>query len=317
MSDDSLEDFLILEEEESQQEIPRTYETDALRDERVSDRIGRRLRVLITVKTAPQPSKKYGDTVCVAGIALDGPQRWVRLYPIPFRHLAADKQFRKYSIISVKVSQSPNDPRYESLRVSAEGIQEETFLDTSGGWRKRAAFVEQMPESPLCQLQRQIRADTNGPSLGIVTPVPGTFRLDIETHPGWTKAQQETLDSQLLQQEIAFRTDPLVKQSLKAPRLKIWTCFLCLEPGCRGHRIGFLDWEVVALQHNNSCLPLDELKSLIRRNFEEKVLASQKKLRIFVGNQAESTKRAAFEALGLYYPNKEVAEAAASSTTLF
>ncbi len=42
-------------------------------------------RVLITVKTYPTLSRKYGETVCTAGIREDG--SWVRIYPVPFRRL--------------------------------------------------------------------------------------------------------------------------------------------------------------------------------------------------------------------------------------
>ncbi|CAM3719201.1 hypothetical protein E4A47_04460 [Micrococcus flavus] len=35
-----------------------------------TDRRPKAARVLITVKATPQPSQKYGDTVCVAGIRL-------------------------------------------------------------------------------------------------------------------------------------------------------------------------------------------------------------------------------------------------------
>jgi hypothetical protein len=42
-------------------------------------------RILITVKTYPTLSRKYGETVCTAGIRPDG--SWVRLYPVPFRRL--------------------------------------------------------------------------------------------------------------------------------------------------------------------------------------------------------------------------------------
>lgn len=44
-----------------------------------------RERVLITVKTYPTLSRKYGETVCTAGVREDG--SWVRIYPVPFRRL--------------------------------------------------------------------------------------------------------------------------------------------------------------------------------------------------------------------------------------
>ncbi len=40
-------------------------------------------RILVTVKTYPTLSRKYGETVCTAGIGEDG--TWIRIYPVPFR----------------------------------------------------------------------------------------------------------------------------------------------------------------------------------------------------------------------------------------
>ncbi len=44
-----------------------------------------RLRLLITVKTYPIPSKKYDELVCTAGVDETGD--FFRLYPINFREL--------------------------------------------------------------------------------------------------------------------------------------------------------------------------------------------------------------------------------------
>ncbi len=57
------------------------------------------------VKAYPALSSKYGEVSCVAGTEMtaDGP-RWVRLYPVPFRSLEDDKQFRKYQPVLVASS---------------------------------------------------------------------------------------------------------------------------------------------------------------------------------------------------------------------
>ena len=39
-------------------------------------------RILVTVKTYPTLSRKYGETVCTAGVREDG--TWVRIYPVDF-----------------------------------------------------------------------------------------------------------------------------------------------------------------------------------------------------------------------------------------
>jgi len=54
-------------------------------------------RVLVTVKTYPLPSGKYGELVCTAGL-LDG-NKWIRIYPIPLSFLSDDIGYPKYSWI--------------------------------------------------------------------------------------------------------------------------------------------------------------------------------------------------------------------------
>lgn len=49
-------------------------------------------RVLITVKTYPNPSVKYDELVCNAGFIESG--EWIRIYPIKFRQLPYDQQYK-------------------------------------------------------------------------------------------------------------------------------------------------------------------------------------------------------------------------------
>lgn len=76
-------------------------------------REARKLRVLITVKAAPNPSATYGETVCVAGLSADPSfPGWIRLYPINFRDLDSNDQFAKYDIVEVQTrcAVSPHTP---------------------------------------------------------------------------------------------------------------------------------------------------------------------------------------------------------------
>ncbi len=84
-------------------------------------------RVLITVKAAPNPSDKYGETVCVAGINAD-PMKpgWVRLYPINFRELGTDESFKKYDIATVNAKPARRDPRRESWKPVMQTMVRET-----------------------------------------------------------------------------------------------------------------------------------------------------------------------------------------------
>ncbi|HND48961.1 MAG TPA: hypothetical protein PLL95_10405, partial [Anaerolineales bacterium] len=66
-------------------------------------------RVLITVKTYPLPSRSYTELVCTAGL-LNG-ERWIRMYPIPFRFLQDQKQYPKYSWVDVNLTRNTKDFR--------------------------------------------------------------------------------------------------------------------------------------------------------------------------------------------------------------
>lgn len=73
--------------------------------------------VMVTVKTYPNPSETYGETVCVAGVRLDrGGPEWIRLYPVKFRNADFDSQFRKRAGATTVVSSVA--PRRRSRRRS-------------------------------------------------------------------------------------------------------------------------------------------------------------------------------------------------------
>lgn len=66
-------------------------------------------RVLVTVKTYPTLSRKYGETVCTAGVRADG--SWVRIYPVPFRRLDQKEQYRNRARARVQGQARQGSPR--------------------------------------------------------------------------------------------------------------------------------------------------------------------------------------------------------------
>ena len=77
--------------------------------------MGERQRILITVKTYPTLSRKYGETVCTAGLREDG--TWVRLYPVSFRRLDQADRYSKYDWIECRLQRNQSDPRPETFRL--------------------------------------------------------------------------------------------------------------------------------------------------------------------------------------------------------
>jgi hypothetical protein len=124
-------------------------------------------RILVVVKTYPNPSRSYGETVCCAGVDLDT-RRWVRLYPITFRRLA-DRRFAKFQEIACKATRPRDDPRPESLRVDQDRIElvGEPMPTRGRGWARRMGTLPP-PSRSLEEIQAAQRA--NGTSLGMFRP---------------------------------------------------------------------------------------------------------------------------------------------------
>ena len=62
---------------------------------------------LITVKAYPNPSVKHYETVCVAAITRD--EGWIRLYPVQFRTLPENRQFKKYQRVRLRMTKHRSD----------------------------------------------------------------------------------------------------------------------------------------------------------------------------------------------------------------
>lgn len=94
-------------------------------------------KVLITVKTYPTLSAKYDELVCTAGFREDG--TWIRIYPVPFRKKAYDKQYKKYDWIEVDLVKNRSDFRLESYRPKTleSDINVVGHIDTARNWEER------------------------------------------------------------------------------------------------------------------------------------------------------------------------------------
>ena len=136
-------------------------------------------RILVTVKAYPNPSRKYGETVCVAGIDIDA-QKWIRLYPIPFRDLDEDKKFKKYTIIEVKAAKATDDKRPESYKIDAGSIRQIDYLDTKKDkWKRLKEIVLPTTDKSFFDIQRQNLSTKK--SLGVFKPKNVDFFLSCHT----------------------------------------------------------------------------------------------------------------------------------------
>ena len=125
--------------------------------------------ILIVVKTYPEISSKYTETVCTAGINADT-KRLVRLYPIRFRYLEGSQQFKKYQWIRANISKAVLDPRPESYTINPDSIELGNVVPTSKSWEERCALL--LNENTVFPSVAALRENQRkkGTSLGIVKP---------------------------------------------------------------------------------------------------------------------------------------------------
>lgn len=144
-------------------------------------------KVFITVKTYPQPSSKYGELVCTAGL-LNGEQ-WIRIYPVPFRFLQDSQQYPKYSWITLDLQRREQDFRPESYRPHRgidELIQVGDKLGTQNTWAERKNLVLKEVFSSMKELIA--RAKSEGfKSLATLKPAEIVDFVIEETDRDWNE----------------------------------------------------------------------------------------------------------------------------------
>lgn len=86
-------------------------------------------KILITIKTYPSISVEHNDElVCTAGIDKEG--NWIRIYPVPFRKLDYNSQYRKYQWIEIDLVRNKHDFRPETFR--PKNIDQKDFISFYG-----------------------------------------------------------------------------------------------------------------------------------------------------------------------------------------
>lgn len=76
--------------------------------------------VTVLVKALPQRSATHGETVCCAGVTLQG--TFLRLFPVRFRNLTAEAAFRRWDQVEFRYRRPTRDHRSESCHVMEDTI---------------------------------------------------------------------------------------------------------------------------------------------------------------------------------------------------
>lgn len=255
------------------------------------EKIGKK-RILITVKAYPNPSTKYSETICCAGVDLSNSQL-VRLYPIPFRDLDNDQKFKKYSIIEVDCFEPNDDRRPESFRVIYNSISVVDFLNTEKGtWKKRKDIVLKVPVKSLCHVYRN--AEDSDLSLGLIKPENVTFEWSRQS-----LSDQESRESCYAQLSFFDKK----KDAIEEIPFHFYYNFKCAGVyDCPGHKLSIIDWEIGQAYRDWRSKYLTEkiLLEKIKQRWLDISNTEKKDVYYYVGNMKRFRK--AFMVLGVFFP---------------
>lgn len=207
-----------------------------------------RERVLITVKTYPTLSRKYGETVCTAGIRPDG--SWIRIYPVPFRRLNEREQYRKYDWLECDFIRNLSDPRPETFRPrDLLDMQPVSHVDTSDGWRERRRLLLETARVFTSMDELIAGAKANTVSLAVFKPTRMLGFVCEEEDREWDLARLTQMREATSQIEI-FAEDSWRQTFQVIPKMPYSFSYRFADADGRISELQILDWEIGALYWN-------------------------------------------------------------------
>lgn len=186
-----------------------------------------RCQILVLVKALPQPSKKYRETVCCAGVTRG--HEWKRLFPIRFRHLSEDTKFKRWQWIEYDWRRPKSDPRAESQSVLEESITSDKFMPT----RDRANFLSRIIYSSLKEVE------TAGQTLALIRPRKCRFR--------WKRKSRDQIERERDAYKEVARQPDFFDHDLQALEPCPYDFRFTWESTTDSHNHSCADWEIAAM----------------------------------------------------------------------
>lgn len=144
-------------------------------------------KVLITVKTYPTISTKYDELVCTAGFTEEG--KFIRIYPIQFRRLGYENQYKKYEWIDLDLVKNEEDFRPESFRPRTLDLEPKRLssINTDNNWSERKNIVLKKVYDNMNQLILEAKNKQIGTSLAVFKPTKIVDFIWEEVEREWGK----------------------------------------------------------------------------------------------------------------------------------
>ncbi|KQS03620.1 hypothetical protein ASG11_04625 [Sphingomonas sp. Leaf357] len=210
----------------------------------------RRERILILCKTYPSPSGKHAETSCVAGMAEDG--SLIRLFPVPFRLIRDEQQFKKWQWISAQIYKANSDRRPESHKIYVDTIAlQGAPITTKNQWAARRQELDKLVTFDDFAALDAARV-SNGVTLGLLRPAR---ILSLEITPvdnaDWTKDELKKLVQHQQQAGLFDDNDANEITTLRKLPFAFHYSYRCDVNGeSRTYRHKIADWEAGALYWN-------------------------------------------------------------------
>lgn len=181
---------------------------------------------------------------------MDDSGRLLRLFPVPFRLVAEEQQFRKWQWIHARLRKPTDDRRQESYRISVDTIEiEGEPLSTRDNWLERRHAIDPVPIYENFSALEEARS-SHGVTLGLLRPSQlRDLQISKADSPSWTAEEIDKL-MQAERQGTLFDQDA-EQRSLKLLK-KIPFDFYYHYTGSDGISIKhkLVDWEAGALYWN-------------------------------------------------------------------
>jgi hypothetical protein len=241
-------------------------------------------RILITVKTYPTLSRKYGETVCTAGIREDG--SWVRLYPVPFRRLDRDDQYKLFDWIECQLQRNRSDPRPETFRpLNQNELRTVEHVGTGKDrkWRERRRLLLETARVYERLSELIDGAKANECSLAVFKPSRVVDFVWEEDTRDWDPKKLDEMRGLTSQYDLF--DDNTWRQTFQViPKLPYDFSYKFEDSDGRSSKLQILEWQLGALYWN--CLKStdgDEQRALqkVRRKYLDEFL--KKDLHFFLG----------------------------------
>lgn len=232
-------------------------------------------RLLITVKTYPTLSEKYGELVCTAAVREDG--SWVRLYPVPFRLLDYKDRYAKFDWIETTLVKSSSDRRPESHHpVDPKDMAKVGHLGTDDGWRDRRKAI-----LGHCEVYTRLQplidaAHENSYSLAAFKPTKILAFKWEQAERDWDPDKVNKMRNRADQGEL-FADDNWRRSFQLIPKLPYKFSYRFADADGRESELQVLDWEAGMLYWH--CLDRaggDEAEALVkvRQKYLDEFLAT-------------------------------------------